>query len=281
MLWGVLVFAFTTSCTKEGVYTPSKKIRKVYHSTSSIDKYLSQSWEWNGKLLEYINYYSSDGSLSWTENFTYDGKRLIQVDNYLGSEYITYEYDGKKLKSANYFFSNSLGATIAYTYSDNKLEKMIITYYDYYMKHNGNLLKTILPLPSEVTETINKALDKVCADRQEKEVYTFTYQFTWSDTNVSKIEATEDGRIITANLQYDAKNNPFKGFHDLNSDVESNPILCLSKNNVTRMILVYSDGDSEVQTYTYSYNSDNYPTMSIMRYADDDDYQSVYYYDYD
>ena len=278
---GVLVLASLASCTKEGVYTPKKKIQRVYYSSTYTDKYLRQSWDWDGKLLEAINYYSSSGSLSWTENFSYDGKRLVRVDDYLNSEYVTYAYDGKQLKSANYYYKGNLEATTAYTYANGKLSKMVMTEYgSKKLKMNSHLQGMTLPLQSEVVEVVSKFMAKAAASRIEKDIYTFTMQFTWDGDNVSKLTATEDGYMATATLQYDAKKNPMKGFHNLYSDIDDDIMLNWSKNNVTKMIVTESDGDNEVINFTYQYNNDDYPTMVIQRYADED-YQSTTYYDYE
>lgn len=280
-LLGLLVMASLFSCTKEGVYSPKKKIQRVYKSSTSTDKYLRQSWDWDGGLLEAINYYSSGGSLSWTENFSYDGKRLVRVDDYLGSEYVTYAYDGKQLKSANYYYKGNLEASTAYTYANGKLSKMVMT--EFGSKKSGkdsHLKNKILPFQSEVVEAVNEFMAKSVVSRMEKDIYTFTLQFTWDGDNVSRFVATEEGYMATATLQYDAKINPMKGFHNLYSDVDDDIMLNWSKNNVTKMIVTNSEGDNDVINFTYQYNNDEYPTMVIERYADDD-YQYTTYYDYE
>jgi hypothetical protein len=283
MLLALFVVASMTSCTKEGVYTPKEKIKRVYVSSSSTEKYLSQSWNWDGKLLGSIDHYSSNGTgtLSWTEDFTYDGKRLARVDYFVGSESTVYEYDGKYLKNANYYYRGELAATSSYEYSKGKMSKMTITNYDSKSRGKGHLETSYLPFQDEVVKACNKCLTMLQSNNLEKALDIMTYQFTWEGNNVSKVVATPDGEMATVSLYYDSKNNPLKSFHNLYSDVESDlgPVVILSKNNVTKMIATYN-GDNDVVDYTYLYNSDDYPVMQIEKYPDYDD-QYIVYYEYE
>lgn len=281
MLLALFVVASMTSCTKEGVYTPKEKIKRVYVSSSSTEKYLSQSWNWDGKLLSSIDHYSASGSLSWTEDFTYDGKRLARVDDFVGSESTFYEYDGKYLKNANYYYRGELAATSSYEYSKGKMSKMTITNYDSKSRGKGHLETSYLPFQDEVVKACNKCLTMLQSNNLEKALDIMTYQFTWDGNNVSKVVATADGEMATVSLYYDSKNNPLKSFHNLYSDVDSDlgPVVILSKNNVTKMIATYN-GDNDVVDYTYLYNSDDYPVMQIEKYPDYDD-QYIVYYEYE
>ena len=285
ILLGVLVLTSLSSCKKEekeGVYTPKMKIQRVYYSSTYTEKYLSESWNWDGKLLKSIDHYWSGGSLSWTEDFTYESKRLVRVDDYVNSEYVTYSYDGNHLKSAEYYYKSSLASSTAYTYDNGKLSKMVVTDYgSKKSKKDSHLQNSVLPFQSEVVEVVSKFMAKASANRTEKDIDVFTLQFTWDGDNVSKITVTLEGYLASAALQYDSKNNPLKGFHNLYSDIdEVEGMLNWSKNNVTKMIVTESDGENEVIDYTYQYNDNDYPTMAIQRYADEA-YQITKYFDYE
>lgn len=285
LLLGVLVLTSLSSCKKEekeGVYTPKMKIQRVYNASTYTEKYLSQSWNWDGKLLKSIDHYWSGGSLSWTENFTYESKRLVRVDDYINSEYVTYSYDGKLLKSADYYYKGSLETSTAYTYVDGKLSKMVISdFSSKKSKKDSHLQNTVLPFQSEVAEIVSKFMAEAAAGRTEKDIDIYTLQFNWEGDNVSKLTITLEGYLATAALQYDSKNNPLKGFHNLYSDTdELEGMLNWSKNNVTKMIVTESDGENEVIDYTYQYNDNDYPTMAIQRYADED-YQATRYFEYE
>lgn len=87
---GMLIVVFMASCTKDGVYNPSKKINMVYKAWSEdyngthyeAQRYLAEKWTWDNKTLSSIQYFN-DGS--YTQNFTYDGNRLTRIDVYENS----------------------------------------------------------------------------------------------------------------------------------------------------------------------------------------------------
>ena len=285
LLLGVLLLASATSCKKDdGVYSPSKKIQKVYHSSTIMDKTLYQVWNWDGKLLASIDYYSyNSDTVVWTERFTYDGNRLSRVDNI--QESTVYEYDGKHLKSANHYYHDDLDITTVFEYKDGKLDKATVTYLHGYKKSEASHLgSSVLPFPSELTAIIDKCNAKLAIGNEQKSEYVLTYQFSWDGDNVVKIVATYDGGTSSVALQYDNKNNPLKGFMDLWSwelDELEEGDNYVSKNNVTNMTFTYSDGDTEVSTFIYQYDSNNYPTMRTTQYPDAQyQYQYTTYYEY-
>ena len=285
MLLGLLVLTSLSSCTKEGVYNPKMKIQRAYYSSTSTEKYLGESWNWDGKLLKSIDHYQTNGTIYRTEDFTYDGNRLVRVDNHSNSEYVTYNYDGKVLKSADYYYKGSLEISTAYTYDKGKLTKMVVTDYDAKKsKMENHLLNAILPFQSEVVEVVSKFMAEASARRTEKYVYTGTLQFTWDGDNVSKITCTSElgseTYFVTLAMQYDSKNNPLKGFHDLYSDTYYVEDKIWSKNNVTKLITEASfdivDGAID---YIYQYNDNDYPIMVIARIEHEEDVTAYYEYE--
>ncbi len=268
---GVLFVAFMASCTKEGVYNPSKKIQRVYNASTYTDKYLSQVWNWEGKLLKSVDHFSSGGGLSFTENFTYDGSRLIRVDDFRNSEYATFDYDGSVLKTYNYYYKNKLSSTINFTYDGKKVTQIIYTIYDD-KKVESHLTA---PVPAIIRESMDVLAEKADAS---KGLRTITYQFTWTNDNITKMVGTSEGEMMTATFTYDAKNNPFKGYLNLYS-VED-PFMFYCKNNVLQYMQTYLDGENDIYNYTYQYDGNDYPTMSI-RTRVDSDYSFTTFYEYD
>lgn len=278
VLFGALLLASMTSCTKDGIYTPSKKIRKVYESSTYTPKHLSQAWHWDDNLLATVEHYTIIGDVGWTERYTYDGKRLIRVDNNNPTEYTLYNYDGNRLKSVDYYYHDILDATAAYEYSGTKISQATITYYHGYKKGDECGLMSYLPFPDEIAEAAEKCLAKV-VDNEQKSIRVMNLQFAWDGDNVSKIIVVIDDETSIVTMQYDNKNNPLKGFMSLLSwelDEVDDGDMYYSKNNVTSMFFVFSDGDTEDMTFTYQYDSDNYPTMRTLS----DYFQYVTYYEY-
>ena len=285
LLLGVLLLASATSCKKkDGVYSPGKKIQKVYHSSTIMDKTLHQVWNWDGKLLASIDYYSSiSDTVVWTERFTYDGNRIDRVDNI--QESAIYEYDGNHLKSVKNYYHDNLETTTVFEYKSGKLDKATITYLHGYKKSEASHPRlSVLPFPSEFTAIIDKCNAKLAIGNEPKSEYVLTYQFSWDGDNVVKIVATYDGGTSSVALQYDNKKNPYRGFMDLWSwelDELEEGDNYVSKNNVTNMTFTYSDGDTEVSSFIYQYDSDNYPTTRTTHYPDAQyQYQYTTYYEY-
>ena len=274
---GVLFVSMMASCTKDGVYTPSKKIQRVYNASSSpwgdVDKYLAESWNWDSKTLSSIDYFYSDGDTKYTQNFSYDGKRLTRVDVYKYSEYCTYEYEGKYLKTSSYYYKNKMESSVAYTYESGKLTQMVITYFGN-KKSESNLLFANMPIEPCIANTMKSFAEKADTERGMTIV---TYQFTWTDDNITKVVGTEEGNMMTVTYSYDSKKNPLKGF----LDGESASLSFYSKNNVTRSMEVDTDGDSYIYSYTYTYDGDNYPTMVIRTMIEpESDYSYTTFYEY-
>lgn len=281
VLLAIFALASMASCTKEGVYNPTKKIQKVYMSSYYSSKHLVESWNWDGNHLESIDQYDAIGNLYRTENFTYEENRVTRVDNYANSCYTSYEYDGNYLKSSNFYRGDDLVITASYNYGGNKLSQMVITYYNY--KKNDQPELAYLPFSTELNEAIDKCITQVSANSIEKRTMVVTFQFTWDGDNVNQIISKVDNVVATIALQYDDKKNPLKGFHSLLSDMadDYNPSTLFSKNNITTMVISYSPNDNDARAYIYEYNISGYPTKVSELTSDNVfDYQKVTYYEY-
>lgn len=289
LLLGVLLIASTTSCTKEkaGVYSPKKKIQRVYHSSPNTEKYLEQVWKWGDKTLESIDYYSQNGYFGWTENFTYKENRLDRIDVYVDKEYALFTYNDNSLKSINYYIENNLSTTNEFTYQDGKVIKMVQTDYGY--KSNGHINLLSLMFAPEVCESIEKCFREFECSSHAKNT-TKTCEFIWDGDNISKLVLMAnygDGGMVSATciFQCDQKNNPFKGYFDLLScGVDATDMLIeghgFFKNNVTKAIIDSSEGGKSNLNYSYQYDSDDFPTMQIMSF-EGANYQYFTYYEYE
>lgn len=287
VLLGLLLIASLASCHKDktGAYTPKKKIQQIYYSWRNTDKEPFQHWEWNGDRLSSITHYSDfdfKNDDRWIENFTYENGRITRVDNYTNSEYITYDYDGDRLKSATVFYQNAIACTWAISYDGDHISKMTGTFYD--MKKNAKLQLNPLShlLPPNVCACVAKSEQQLADQRQQEETYTMALLLTWTDDNISKIVFTGDGEYIDFQLQYDDKNCPWYGFMGGLEDYLINYAsghTGFTKNNVTSMII--TEGDyADTLCFAYQYDRDKYPILQTMYYADDPDDKQVLYIEY-
>ena len=286
---GLLLITSLTACHKDktGVYSPKKKIQQIYYSWSDTEKEPFQHWEWNGDKLSSITHYSDFDfkADTWIENFTYDNNnRVIRVDNYTNSEYITYEYDGDHLKSATVFYRNAIACTWAINYEDDKISKMTGTFYDTYKKDDAmqhlNPLSHLLP--PNVCENVAKCEQRLTNQRGTQEAFTIALLLTWTDNNISKLVFTGDGEYMDFQLQYDDKKCPWYGFMGGLEDYLTNfssGHTGFTKNNVTRIIMT-EDDSADTICYAYQYNSNKYPVLQTMYESDDIDDKQVLYFEY-
>lgn len=139
----ILLLCFVmTACTKEGQYTPKKKISKVTFTETfkmeewtgndwgnaridTVCNFLVQQWNWHGKRLESIDYFNSNNQLEWTHSFTYDGKRIsaISYDLYR----YEFVYDNDVLTAIEYYYGSEHTATCAIRHESGKITKLTFT----------------------------------------------------------------------------------------------------------------------------------------------------------
>ncbi len=276
------VFVFS-SCKKDGVYKPGRKINRIYYSYSSdysqTQKYLKQRWNWDGKLLKSINYYSSSGSLDYTLEFTYDGKRLTRVDDYSDGESVRFTYDGRKLSKMGYYEREVLCEEIDFTYDGGKISRIDWQEIGKKSSKGKSMLTDILPIviPSQ-GESISRSLE--LAKNESKSLEYGTIKFTWDGGNITEVENEENGWVSHSTYTYDDCKNPYKGFVlGLGDEGE---VIFGSKNNVTREIHTSSSGSVSEYNYSYSYDG-KWPERQTCSYTYSSGgyYSSTYYYEYE
>ena len=251
-----------TACHKEGVYNPSKKISKIYHTNSDGVKSIDEVWTWNkNNTLEKIDYYSGN-SIYRTNNYTYDNKRLVKINDYTHNEYVEFKYDGYKLKEANCYDDNILYCIYTFTYKDGKISKIESKWLDDdYYKSSGekdNLMALDFIMPRELNEAVAKYNKRKAKEGKGGVEEVTTISLTWEKGNVTKALITEyDGEYeeYTWEAKYDNKKNPFLGFSDVDVSIVSNR----SKNNIVESIERWNNGSDYYKvTYDYSYEG-QYP----------------------
>ena len=148
------ILCLMSACSeKEGVYSPKKKIAKVYqastniygfheevsgewfYDTNSSPKTLAEDWTWDGNKLSKITFYEtgsvvSKGEVSDMFTFTYDGKQVTRIEGY--DQYMTISYDGSKLKQVQIFDKedNDLDGTLEFVHDGKKITKINVTIND-------------------------------------------------------------------------------------------------------------------------------------------------------
>ena len=98
-----------TSCDKEGVYNPNKKISKSYLDTSE-GKQLTSTWNWDGKLLRTIDYHDLiSGEIAYTNIFSYNDKdQIVSISDITNNEIEIKKTNGKIISVSQETFSKLL-----------------------------------------------------------------------------------------------------------------------------------------------------------------------------
>lgn len=272
------------ACQKDGKYNPKEKIAKVYEEvsnsysyndgegwqteTNGTPKHVTEQWTWDGKKLAQIVYpsydYDDEGNMVLDGDqdvlrFTYDGSQLTEVKaNY---EFrMVFTYDGKKLQKAEIYDEKTTPDFVyEFEHDGKKISTITMTGDgDIYKKKSASvsrmeklLLGNIIP-QSKTTEKVMRELHAKAA----KSTQSIKMNLTWDGDNVSKITAVTPYGNATMSFTYDDKNNPFKGFGLMFGGYGESEIgveFC-NKNNITKIVLSDLDGDTEEESYTYTYD---------------------------
>lgn len=290
---------FFVSCNKEGQFNPKNKIDRICYSEShkwevyengywstessgNTTKYVSEIWNWDGKMLKSISHYNSDGELRYTENYEYDGKCLSSI-SWGDADRYTFTYDKGKLSSIDGYEGTQKMISYVFTHDGSKISRITIT--DFGAKKGD-----FLPLPvnalrffiqSADEQSFSNMMAKLANKMNTKEIETWTIDFEWDGSNVSKLTYLEGAYKETVEYKYDNKLNPYYGLFDIS---EYDAVMMLSKNNVTRYVSNNSENSHAENDYIYTYDG-KVPTMQTVSYTNnygDERYSStsITYYEY-
>ena len=270
---------FVTSCQKDGVYNPKKKIEKIYGVYEGV-KELEETWTWDKNLLTKVAYregYEYDV-------FEYDGKQLSKVTSYdegVAYGYYVFTYEKSKLVKIEEFDEGKLFMTISVEHDGKKIVKMTLKFVEDDYKNiksvrNNKTFTTIMRnfLPQPIIDKIIESSMRKAND------YESIVEFVYEGDNVSKITMKEnDDYSISMTYTYDDKLNPF--YNNLYISGESDAVGAFSKNNpLTSMVTEIYRGEKFESNITYSYVYDGkFPTevTCIYKYYE---YKVIYSYEY-
>ena len=291
---------FFVSCNKEGQFNPKNKIDRIYHSgtykhevnvlgeweiseTEDQPKYVSEIWNWEGKVLKSISYYNSEGRLDNTENFEYDGKRLVAISREGESDRWVLNYEKGKLSSMEFFEGSNKMISYEITHDKGKISEMKLNFFSSKKAAMAmfpmNALRFFIPAAS--TENMMMAMAKITEKHTTKDVYTINIKIEWDGKNISKEIFSIGTDTDTYEFTYDQKLNPYYGLFDIG---ENSSEVVMSKNNVTQYVHRDSDNGYSEQKYTYTYDG-NFPSTKYETYSYGADidrytYTNTYYYEY-
>jgi hypothetical protein len=249
-----LFFGFT-SCKKDGVYNPKKKISKIFKQSGG-SKILAETWTWDKNRVSKIEY--TNGSY---QKFEYEKKQMSKILSSSG-DYAKLVYDGSKINKIESYVNNTLSSSYKFEHKGNKISKVTVERYYTIGTNNAklatnetNILRFILP--EEISEDI-AAFNLEKKNRKATGTYTVTYKITWKGDNIEEmvLESLADDKIYTETYKftYDKKKNPTCGLLTYSG---IDPV-GHSKNNVTKTAATNSNNIFWDYEFSYTYDR-NYP----------------------
>ena len=246
-----LTMAFT-SCEKEGQYAPKQKISEIKHSRTyktplgtEISRTEREVWNWNGKLLSYIDYYDANDNRT-TTLFRYDEDNRIVEINY-GNSTAKFTYDNNLIQKIE------LTSESAPMIAKNELEHKgkTVTAIDMTFSAKGTSVTSLPfnPLRLFVPESAaNKLLE--CSQAKGNTRATFT----WTGNNLTEMNTSGEYNL-SYKYTYDDKNNPYKGLFDVTTLGMDE---MFSANNVVREEIT-EGGSTKAVNYSYVYDNKKCP----------------------
>ena len=260
----VLIIMFgMSSCKKDGVYNPKKKISKIYTQQEQQKKQLVQTWTWNDKKLSRIDYVSG-----YYELFEYTGKQISKINNSDGG-YMDFIYDGSKISKIEYYKDKELLELYTFEHAKGKVSKIAVEQYgkedtyEYASSSHKNEKMNVLQfiLPERSCENLSSYFSQR-KYQKSNQIDTSIISLTWYEKNVVKIIFEYFGGYkdyeYTITYNHDKKKNPLCGFLSYDFD---DPVFGYSKNNITREYIADNNYDTWEYNYSYIYD-DNVPIQS-------------------
>lgn len=280
------------SCKKDGVFSPKEKIVAVYHQetkvlngeTTTVGKYKSEEWIWDGNLLKEMVSYNEDGTSAGKRLLSYEGKRLVKLSDESGGYYTEYVYKSGKLTKISMVSGGEVLFAADVEHDGSFISKMKMSV-DIPDSIGADFAKRSLSMvvPQQVADI---AVLTGCS--RSKQAMGISLNFSYTDKNMTKLAVVVSGMtIMTVNFTYDKMKNPMQGCY-----ATLGPS-ALSKNNVVEakssgLINSLPMEGLELPTnqkYAYTYNADDYPeTVTTTASVSDDGVSttttSTTYYEY-
>lgn len=292
-----LTFLFC-ACNKEGVYSPKKKLSSVYYQKAgSEQKVLYEEFLWDGNKLtskiskgSLISQYFKDVELIPT----YDGKRIVRVDEKISGEYVDYYYDGKLLTKLVYH-SGDKTAEASVEHKDGKITRVFFSTAIFTSEVVTAKLMSVF-VPQEQVQAIQKVLKK---NAKALSAVDAEVLWNWDGDNVVEVVYNiynDNGTPVTnyvSKLTYDNNLNPYAiCWADFGSERQilqqsyGCTYFTISKNNVVRIehtntitmsFLPEPIVQQSVEEIAYEYDG-KYPTKATR--TEEGEVTGTFYYEY-
>lgn len=277
----VLIIVTITSCYKEGVYLPEKKIVAVSVATTTkivqnygqrsestpvtVGPFRTEDWHWGKKLLESIDFLDTLGNIVEQANFKYKGKHIVRIDNMSGDCYSEFTYDGKfyekkVIGKIEWHKNGEVVTTVELVRNDDGIVTQVEVTNTKDIANDviiKGILSMVIPEPLIVE-------DIVCQNGLKGSGQSVTtVKFTWTGNNITQMDQeTSGGSSRTYTYTFDNKINPTKGLYEFSDGWGFD---MLNENNKLTSTYMYHD-KSYTTTYEYDYVED-WPIMKTIKYT--------------
>lgn len=195
----------------------------------------------------------SGGVDDYTE-FKYNGDKLTEIitkDEDVESRSVV-EYTGDLITSITAYDGSKQIEKTTYKYENGK----IVESTEKRISEQGNEYSgvTTYTYNADGTITLNHN------DSRNQYISTITI----SNGNITK-RVSDDGTILS---EYDTYNNPFKNVRGMSALLPTIDDFGFA-NNILKEVETKNNGDTYINTYTYDYNANNFPTKQVMKYGND------------
>lgn len=273
----ITALVFSGCGEREGVVSSKQKIDRVMASETqyyddeqvfSRNDYVEEQWTWDKKKVIRIDY---RGESQYSENFFYDGRKIISttVPAYdLKSEF---EYDGRKLNKISFYIKESLSATMSFVRGEDNISAIVFHRYGVGSEKSLPAVASV-PLVALVGTDVANIIGQDAARQMQsdfpaaKSDQEVRYSLTWKNDNVERIDVSGLGSPYTITLTYDDKNNPYDqlfAYHDIEDPIFG--FKMLSKHNVTFIRMPFENKGTVDFKYAYTYD-DDYPSSRKLTY---------------
>lgn len=206
--------------------------------------------------------YINDKGVSSSEDIVYNGNKIVRITEQDGSVF-KYTYTGELItKTEEIDAKGVVDYTTEYSYTSGKLATSVEknTNAKYYYKttyiHNTD-------------GTVSYDNFRGTFETGTEEEYGATGKYTFKDGNLVKLEVSYYGEERSHVYEYDTKNNPFKNVTGISLLLDDGTAV----NNVVKETGISGSGaniSTNVITYSYKYDANNYPTEQVKSYPSGD-----------
>lgn len=212
----------------------------------------------NGLLLKRIVATTNAGATVNTDDYLYDGSKLLKITSSDGS-YVTYAYTGNLITERDFYYNNVLNTKEIFTYNaSNQLLNFRRT-----TPTNTVLYKATYQYNSDGTITINGYKGDVISQSTQlvnRKVFLLNGQASRIE-NYTVVNGTAATEVL--NYTFDTKNSPFKDILGFDKLTYYDTALNGNARNVTGIntsgAILANSGSDVVQ---YTYNPQNYPVSA-------------------